>query len=112
VGELGLNQDEVVSNLQAWTREVFGLDRPPPIIPHAAQVKLGLGNNHHPSYSHGGGGGGMCSYGIIIIIDMPLGGTRKPFFELFEAMVIWRLYSGTGFSYGQQRSSSGCGSSS
>ena len=51
VGELGLNKEEVVSGLQAWTQEVFGMDRPP-IIPHAAQIKLGLGG-HQRNYSRG-----------------------------------------------------------
>ena len=52
VGELGLNKDEVVSGLQAWTQEVFGLDRPP-IIPHGAQMRLGLGggNNNGRSFN-------------------------------------------------------------
>ena len=50
IGEkLGLNKEEVVSGLQAWTQEVFGMDRPP-IIPYAAQIKLGLGD-HHRNYS-------------------------------------------------------------
>ena len=49
---VGLNKDEVVSGLQAWTQEVFGLDRPP-ILPYAAQMRLGLGENNNRSFSRG-----------------------------------------------------------
>ena len=41
VGEMGLNREDVVSGLQAWAQELFGLEKPP-LIPYAAQVRLGL----------------------------------------------------------------------
>ena len=105
VGELGLNKDEVVSGLQAWTQEVFGLDRPP-IIPHAAQVKLGLGNSR--PYSRSGGGGGMGSYGSSSRRAWEGRGSRPS-----SSSKPWSSggHSGTGSSYGQQRSG-GYGSSS
>jgi ATP-dependent RNA helicase MSS116 len=56
VGEMGLNKDEVVSGLQAWTQEVFSLSKPPN-IPHGAQVRMGLlGNDNRSSR-------GTTSYG-------------------------------------------------
>ena len=50
--ELGLNKEEVISGLQAWTQEVFGLTRPP-IIPHAAQMRLGILGNENRTPSRG-----------------------------------------------------------
>ena len=41
INELGLNKEDVVSGLQAWAQELFGLENPP-LIPYAAQVRLGL----------------------------------------------------------------------
>lgn len=57
ISEMGLNKDEVVSGLQAWTQEIFGLTKPP-IIPHTAQMRLGLLGNENRSFSRG-----MSSYG-------------------------------------------------
>ena len=41
IHDLGLNKDEVVSGLQAWAQELFGLERPP-VVPYSAQMRLGL----------------------------------------------------------------------
>ncbi|KAF8804523.1 DEAD-domain-containing protein [Phlegmacium glaucopus] len=63
IGELGLNKDEVVSGLQAWTQEVFGLDQPP-VVPHGAQMRLGLlgggGSNNNRSFNRGTGSYGSA----------------------------------------------------
>lgn len=55
IGELGLNKDEVVTGLQAWAQESFGLERPP-IIPYSTQMRMGLLNeggnmNRRTNYS-------------------------------------------------------------
>ena len=41
IGELGLQRDEVLTGLQSWAQEIFGLEKPP-IVSHATQLRLGL----------------------------------------------------------------------
>ena len=93
IGEMGLNKDEVVSGLQAWTQEVFGLDKPP-IIPHAAQVRLGLGNNDR-TFSRG-----SSTYGA----------SRAPWQGRGSRSSSSRQWARSDTSYGQR--SSGYGSTS
>ena len=52
--EMGLKKAEVLSGLQKWAQEFFGLENPP-IVPYAAQVKLGLlsDNSTFSTFSRG-----------------------------------------------------------
>ena len=45
ISEMGLNKEEVVSGLQTWTQQLFGLENPP-IVPYGAQLRLGLLNEN------------------------------------------------------------------
>ena len=41
IGDLGLNKNEVLSGLQNWAQELFGLESPPHVS-HAAKMRLGI----------------------------------------------------------------------
>ena len=45
-GDMGLNKAEVLSGLQHWTQELFGLESPPR-IPHSAQMRMGILSESH-----------------------------------------------------------------
>jgi ATP-dependent RNA helicase MSS116, mitochondrial len=98
IHELGLNRDEVVSGLQAWTQEVFGLTQAP-IIPHEVKVRLGLLGNENRSFSRG-----MNSFG-----SRRVGSTQAPWMGRGSRSSI-KSRSPSGSPYGQ--SSGGYGSSS